>query len=372
MISCSSILRCRDLIWRLYLNEISIDIFWRGRLSLDLDGVNFRPLKYNFLNSSRVVRYFFRFFWSPFLVVFNSYLFVHSIFFPVAKNYFPLGNSIWLESSLKSEQIRGASGLAGLRVVDVRRHEYFIFLSRPDRARMFLVTLYLVIFRSSLVNISNKIQLIDAYRVLCFLEFVSRANDWVGELHICNHYDRWAMACFEGFSKGVNVWQHGILDESLDLPVKLKNIRCIHSLSLKEAGLWRNYLADVGVEIVVQKTSFMLSLGVKKVDILIISHPAYTVDEVSLLMFLLSNEAGLSVAYKPHPAYDYSKILAGIHPAGVDVVPASEYPDAALAITKGSTLGHEYEAAGVNVIWWGHESQSELLGLIEMKLSVRV
>lgn len=372
MILYSSILRFRDVVGCLYLNEIYIDMFWRKRLLFGLSGVNFRPLKYRFLNSSRSIYFFLFFLWLPILVVFNFYLFLRSIFFTVVDGSILSGRSVWLESSLKSERIRDASGLVDLWVVDVRQHEYFVFLSRVDRVCMFLVAIYIIAFRSSLVNFSNKIQLIDVYRVLCFLEFVSRINGRVSELHICNHYDRWAMACFEGFAKGVDVWQHGVLDGSLDLPVKLKNIRCIHSFSLKESELWRRYLVDADVKFVIQESNFIFTSRIKKIDVLLISHPAYIFEEIEFLMCVLNDGASMSVAYKPHPAYDYSNVLPRLNAVGVDVVPPNEYPEAALAITKGSTLGHEYERAGVSVIWWGSESFPDLLGIIKARLFVKI
>lgn len=355
-----------------YRNEIAIDYFWRDRLGIPKGGVNYRPLKYSFFNKSRVCFFLFCMFWPAILSALNFFYFCKAVLASHIGIDELSGRSVWIESSLKSEQLRNFSKCADLKVVDIRKSEYFSYLSRLERVKIFRDSIFFILFRVKDVGVSDRLQFIDCYRLFCFFKFISNINFVIDELHICNHYDRWAMACFEGFPKGVNVWQHGILDESLDLPVKLKNIRCIHGFSLKEAGLWRNYLADVGVDIVVQETSFMLSLGVEKVDVLIISHPAYTADEVSLLMFLSSNEAGLSVAYKPHPAYDYSKVLAGIQAAGVEVVPASEYPSAALAITKGSTLGHEYETAGVSVVWWGGESISALADLIKIKLSDKI
>lgn len=354
----------------IYLNVMAVDYFWRKKLGLPMEGrLNYRPWKYSFINNSRLIYWWVSVFWPVILIASNFYFFLKSIFLPFIKEEGGLSNFlVWLESSQKSESIRMSSGLANLKVVDIRRSEYFFYLTRFERVRIFFASLMFIFWIRGMVDTRDKIQFFDCYRVFCFLSFVRMINDSVSCLHICNHYDRWAMACFEAFSNGVEVWQHGMLNCSLELPVKLKNICRINSLALSEIPLWRGYLLDSQVDFVVRKSDFSLSLFEKKFDVLIISHPAYVADEVKLADYLLGLEIGLSVAYKPHPAHDYSKVLVGLKLSGVDVVSSGKFPDARVAITKGSTLGREYETVGVEVIWWEEEVFNELAEIIKSKL----
>lgn len=369
MISCARLLKLRCLAGRLYLNEVSVDVFWRNRLGLNLNGINFRPLKYRHINESRTLYWAVRFFWLPLLVGYNSFLFIRSLFLGWHDISCLLDRPVWLESSIKSEHLRIASGLSGLKVVDIRRGEYLLFLSRIERCFIFFAAIYIISFRSSSLSAPNKVQLIDFYYVLCFLEFISKIDGKVVELHICNHYDRWAMAAFEGFKNGVIIWQHGVLDGNLNLPVKLKNVRSVHSLNSGESKLWLRYLKDVNVKFIVQDKNFMLTAVGIDIDLLVISHPAFVSEEIGFLQYL-TDHTKACVAYKPHPAYDYSKVISRFGFKDVYLVPPEEYPATALAITKGSTLGHEYETVGVSVIWWSGESFVELAELIKEKLPV--
>ena len=355
-----------------YRNEIAIDDFWRRRLGLTKEKrLNFRPLKYKRLNESSFLYWVFLFTWPFLLIGFSLFLFLRSLCRPVCSIDALSGKTVWLESSSKSVHIRGGLTLPGFYVVDLRSYDFYEFISRAAKVKIFLTSIWQIICLRGRVSTSDKIQFIDIYQLTCFAFFIGRLCEKAEGLHICNHYDRWAVACFESFVGGVTVWQHGTLNENLVLPVKLRNVSCIHALNDNEAKIWRGYLDASTVVIDVRKPYFKINSEIASCDLLVISHPAYMDDELKLMLSVLDESQLTSVSYKPHPLYEYSNILADLKNNAVRILCADEFPYAKLAITKGSTLGLEYESVGVEVWYWGGETCSELALRIREALNER-
>ena len=355
-----------DLIKNLYFNEIRIDSFWRDKLSLGEGRVNYRPLKYKALNSSFLLYVLLASSWPILLLLSCCYFFAASLFFKGESIDSLVGKPVWIDSSLKSELIRGRGELSGFFVIDIRKCDYLRFISIGDKFSLFFKSVSLCLFSSGSVALRDKLQLIDLYRVVCFYEFIFRLNKVSDRLSMCNHYDRWAMVCYAAFTKQVEVWQHGVLDADLDLPVKLRNVRRIHCLAKSDVPIWGKYTQASDVDMVIQESHFMLTLGVAAVDFLMISHPAYMDEEIDLLLGIgaITKPLGVVLAYKPHPAYDYKERLELLRGQGVNIVPKEIFPKARLALTKGSTLGKEYESVGVKVLWHTDESAEYIAGLL--------
>lgn len=168
-------------------------------------------------------------------------------------------------------------------------------------------------------------------------------------VYFANHYDRWAVMFDQLFAKdSLTLLQHGLLPDSLVLSYKLKNINHIYYLtqgshrrfkSLFNGGNIRFSQLDLSIKLTDVKSS--------KRTVLMIGQPHSIKSEINIIKNL-KNEFNIFV--KPHPLYDATeyKKLDGI----TLIEDKSFYPNVDIALCYESTLGIEYEASGVQVVWW--------------------
>lgn len=355
-------------IKNLFANEISVDLFWRKKLNINPQGVNYRPIKYKSLNSLPVYYYLLFFLWLPILTVSNLYFFLKSMKKKTAALNNLENKKIWINASIKSEQIKERQELADLMSIDIREGDYFSYLTRLERLKFLFLSLGYVWFKSSSFSIENKLHLLDLYRVRCFLEFIIKINLISTELHLSNHYDRWAMSCYRAYSKGVELWQHGIVDESFPLDIKLTNLLKVHCLNAHDEPWWRANSIGHNIEFLIQKKLFQLTANKNNIEVLIASNPAFIEEELALFELLLANPQlqALRYAYKPHPAYGDYKNLKRLSDK-VLILDRDEYPRVKLVIHSGSTLGQEYESIGIKTYdYTNKQNKSVVLDVAEL------
>jgi hypothetical protein len=115
-----------------------------------------------------------------------------------------------------------------------------------------------------------------------------------------------------------------------------------------------------------EKLPLSLKLSAVKSDkttILVIGQPHSRDMEVVIIKSLISQ---YEIYIKPHPLYSDKKYknIKGVH----IIDDRSFYPKVDLALCYESTLGLEYEASGVNVLWWKDYDIKSIYDLVKNKL----
>lgn len=186
-------------------------------------------------------------------------------------------------------------------------------------------------------------------------------RDGVGTVYFANHYDRWAVlfdSLFEG--KNIILLQHGVLPEKINLPYRLRNVRKIYVFDERSKGLFDRICVAQNVDYELLDISLPLKdLNVGRRTVLIIGFP-YVMDlEVEVAQALA---AFFKVLIKPHPLYDSS----GYRRAQDATLIESRdfFPRVDVAVCYSSTLGLEYEASGIRVVWWQDKKVSEIVEMV--------
>lgn len=205
-----------------------------------------------------------------------------------------------------------------------------------------------------LFNLNDKKDILQSYVAYeWFLVYIAllKIRDEVRNVYFANHYDRWAVMFDQLFAdKKVVLLQHGILPEDLELSYKLKNINQIYSFDEKSTDVFKKLFNCQNTNFQLLDISLKLTnVYSRKKTILIIGQPHSMKQEIAIAKRLQTLDA-FEIYIKPHPLYDsngYKQIK--------DVILIQDrnfYPKIDLALCYESTLGLEYEASGVPVIWW--------------------
>jgi len=194
---------------------------------------------------------------------------------------------------------------------------------------------------------------------------LSRRKDGIDTVYFANHYDRWAVMFDRLYAdKNVVLMQHGILPEALNLSYKLKNLSQVFAYNEQSEKIFKNMFEC-------KKTRFerldislpLVDVNTKKKTILIIGQPHSLGSEVDIVESLNDK---FKFFVKPHPLYDSSdyKKLSNV----TLIEDRNFYPKVDVALCYESTLGLEYEASGVKVIWWKGMSKHEIIMRIKNTL----
>lgn len=209
---------------------------------------------------------------------------------------------------------------------------------------------------------SNLIQCYCAYD--WFLSYFSLARvKGFSSYTFSNHYDRWAVlfdCCFLG--QNLRLIQHGVFPVDLSLRYKLKGLNSLYLFSESELAK-ANALYDMRISkayYFVDQLSLADLAVSDRPSILIIGTPMASADEVFLSERLLGS---YDVYIKPHPRYDLSVYKGAV--GAILISDQNFFPKVDLALCYDSTLGLQYEASGVPVIWWIEESPASVLCKVE-------
>jgi len=240
-------------------------------------------------------------------------------------------------------------------------------LTFKDYIKAYIYSLYSLLFL--LFKLKNKTDIMQGYVSYdWFLVFIAlyKIRKKVKTVYFANHYDRWSVMFDQLFyDKEIVQMQHGILPNNLNLAYKLKNIDIIYCYNEKSKELFKKIFNLEGT--VFKKINLCLKLSdvtSDKKKILIIGQPHSMVKEVEI-----SNILGnmYDVFIKPHPLYS-SDIYKSIENAKI-INDSKFYPKVDLALCYESTLGLEYEASGINVLWWKNINSSQVVNEINTILS---
>jgi len=216
----------------------------------------------------------------------------------------------------------------------------------------------------SLYVLKNKTDILQTYVAYdWFLVYISlnKIEKNIKKAYFANHYDRWAVLFDNLFAnKELVLLQHGVLHDELQLEYKLKNINTIYYYNENSKMLFKKIFELNNTNF--EKLDIILKLSdveSNKKTILVIGQPQ-SIDKELEIVQKLKNKYEIYV--KPHPLYSIKK-----YKRIKDVIIIEDrifYPRVDLALCYESTLGLEYEASGVNVLWWKNLETNQVIDSI--------
>lgn len=189
-----------------------------------------------------------------------------------------------------------------------------------------------------------------------------------------NHYDRWAIL-FDFISKTRKniLIQHGLIDINFCPPTKQHSISSVYAYSKTDFKYFRDkIISNDSVTFNLLKPSIKLIDLDKneKVSILVVGQPNEVNKELHIMNLLTSTfQNKIDIFLKPHPLYGSNIYLKSL-PNNINLIKdVNYYPKVDLVITGYSTLGLEYELAGILTIWHKKTTQQKLLEQINKKIA---
>lgn len=186
----------------------------------------------------------------------------------------------------------------------------------------------------------------------------------------CNHYDRWTFLIDNMEIKGEKILlQHGIL-ASIGVE-KITNINRIYYFNNKSKELFKNILFKNCKN--VKYTQLSLSIDLKdissvtngKKSILIIGQPNAVNLHMELVKKIVKRFKNVIVFVKPHPLYG-TQMYKDITNLPIILIEDKKFfPKTDIAVSHYSTLGWEYEASNIPVLWMEDTDIEQLLIKIE-------
>lgn len=239
----------------------------------------------------------------------------------------------------------------------------YSFVKYFDVIRSFFYTIFFMPYflykNGGFVNLLYLYCAFDLFVASSALKRLAR-NKNICSFYSSNHYDRWA-TLFDSLliNKKICMMQHGVVLD-IDLYQKLKNVSTLYCIDEKSFFVFRESILNCSPAVFYQDVSMTLSKidSIKK-SILIIGQP-HTIDQE---LYMCSKLKGKYDVYiKPHPLFGTKKYCSA---DGVFVIDKKDFfPKVDLALCYESTLGIEYEASGVHVIWWKGMSLEKIPDLV--------
>lgn len=215
-------------------------------------------------------------------------------------------------------------------------------------------------------ELSNVLQCVFSYDWFLVAGFMRRIDGYSGNVFFGNHYDRWAYLIDNSFERArVSLIQHGMLDDNFVVPCKLRNVAFVYKIKGESDFNFANFINNKRLKFEEMPAGLNLmepKLRCEK-SVLIIGYPFDVDSEIVIANELVKR---FDVFVKPHPVYSadgYSKLKPLVR-----VVAKDEFPRVDLALCYESTLGLEYEASGVPVLWRKGVSENEVIELVMQRM----
>lgn len=270
------------------------------------------------------------------------------------------------EYLVKKNNLIGKSFLININQKNNEFHSIHYFLNFTDYIRAYFNAILSILYLTyKLEDKKDILQCYVAYEWFLTYQALTKINN-IEDVVYSNHYDRWAVLFDSVFcEKNTILLQHGILPESLELPYKPKNIKTVLVFNTESQKIFKSLFLCGNIKFLKQNIKLNVQdICKKKPTILIIGQPHSMEREIEL---------GKSLAYKyqlyvkPHPLYEYKKYKE-IN-AFMLIKDKDFYPKTDIVLCYESTLGLEYEASGVKVIWWKGINNKIILELIDSLLN---
>lgn len=212
-----------------------------------------------------------------------------------------------------------------------------------------------------------KLNILQCYVSLDWLvkykSLLSISLDHKQNIYFSNHYDRWAVMFHMVLSdRNLHLVQHGVLSENLVLPYKLTNLKHIHTLdSLSQNTFILLFDLKKTTAFYLLKSKLCLMETIHKNSVLIIGQPQSAIYEIEILQELVKIHNIGMIFIKPHPLYSID-IYKRIKSYNVTIIDDKLYfPKVSVALNFESTLGLEYQNAGIPVIAIKNKLKSDIV-----------
>lgn len=253
---------------------------------------------------------------------------------------------------------------------------------KDDFIDMFSVLTFADLFKSLMISIiysyrfviQNSKRIEDIYQVYVAFEYflVARALEKIipnySKIMWSNHYDRWAILLDRLNQNKIEkiLVQHGIEELEYFPDIKLLNVNIVYYFG-EYSRMWfsQNFVSNPNCLYLELEPNLKLSPtndeASKKHKILLIGQPDMPDKEVEIMRHLLNDQRDVCLYLKPHPLYPVT-IYGDLSDLGINIIEQKNFfPKVDLAINYYSTLGIEYEACGIPVIWHYNLEVEEVL-----------
>ncbi len=220
----------------------------------------------------------------------------------------------------------------------------------------------------------------DRLQTYCALEWMvtwrvlARELEFSEEVWLANHLDRWAVLVDRLTIDAKRVcMQHGCLHAGHTMPTRLD--RCSRMYYFDEPSRSR-FMSDVLSDTTETKWC-LVSAGLRLVDfglppgvpsVLMVGHPSQIDFERCLTEQLLASRPDLLVVIKPHPSFTNKGYVNFPEQRVRWANEPDVFPRVDVVACQRSTLGLEYEASGVSVVWLADHNVGEAWDLITRQL----
>lgn len=358
-------------------NEIDVDKDVLNRIKrCDLDFVPLRVLKsIKYIDKYRVSSYTYGVLAFVFCIISPVYFFIQMVMavFARRKNYLsnktPSKKVVLVANGRVRYLIKKLNVHTQVKYININQpntdDEYQIeeFLKLKDYLYAYLHAVFSVAY--ILCKLGNKKDILHVYVAYpWFLVYIALLNnkDTIDTVYFANHYDRWAVMFDRIFlDKEVVLLQHGVLSESLKLSYKLKHLNKIFVFDESSKVLFKKIFECS--KVLFEKMDISLPLtevSSNKNTVLMIGQPHSMSFEIDIIQRFVDK---YDVIIKPHPLFDNSEYKKIKHVTVIDDI--NFYPMVDVVLCYESTLGYEYEASGIQVIWFKEMSMNEIAFQVE-------
>jgi hypothetical protein len=217
---------------------------------------------------------------------------------------------------------------------------------------------------------TNKLQTYTAYSWFLLWRVLSREGQAISSIWFANHYDRWAVLLDQLPLPAKRVMlQHGLArDIALPkLPTKIENLSTFYCFGETSRQLFYEAVFARGKSIVCKLLPGAIPLqnipstsGIKQ-KVLIIGEQIDPEKECLIAKEIVAFHSNVDVYIKPHPVCS-TQIYKNIQDKRVTIIMDKDmFPRVDVALCTYSTLGLEYSASGVAVIWHAKLSVKEVV-----------
>jgi hypothetical protein len=224
-------------------------------------------------------------------------------------------------------------------------------------------------------NSTARIVTIEAFNWFLLWRVLSTRQASSARWWYCNHYDPWAIL-LDRLPAAVEkiVVQHGAESEPSGMPMRLRSVSTIYTFDKQSEEFFRDNLLEHPEAVRFRSlhpgitlSPLQLGEGFNR-SLLIVGSPFDTKKEIEIARLVRATLPHVLVILKPHPLYP-DLGYRGIDIDGVNILRERSYfPVVDVVAVTYSTLGLEYQTAGVTVIWHEKLSVEEVMTRIAQVL----
>lgn len=188
-------------------------------------------------------------------------------------------------------------------------------------------------------------------------------------LYFVNHIDRWAVLFNLAPQTSKVLLQHGIETPTANWPLKLTNVHKAYIFSENQKERLRKAVLGHDAEFVVMPQTITLTNmpSALKKNIVIVAYPNYMRYEQEEFIIKSLSKMDYRIFVKIHPGKNdsqkYMTLKRTVNP-NVEIISTPTFPRAEFVVSYYSTLGIEYEAHNIPVLYYDEMSLEDIVNTI--------